>query len=88
MIQPAVDKARKDDAKATGKELINLAVKENVFNTMSLLLTESPGLRELIKAGKLKVEGAVRDLHSGKITWLGSSPDEKKLVGADSPKQK
>ncbi|MBY0357268.1 MAG: carbonic anhydrase [Candidatus Obscuribacterales bacterium] len=80
MIQPAVDKARKEHGKASKEVLLNAAIQENVFNTMSCLLKKGPGLAALVKEGKLKVVGAVRNLHSGEITWLGTHPQQDKFI--------
>jgi carbonic anhydrase len=83
MIQPAVDQARKESPKATGDELVELAVKDNVWHTISTLLKESPVLRRLVKDHKLMVVGAVRDLQSGAVTWLGEHPNQKSLLAAE-----
>lgn len=80
LIQPAVDQARKENPKAAGDALVEIAVKDNVWHTMSSLLQQSPGIRDLIKNHKLILVGAVRDIHSGAITWLGEHPNQKQLV--------
>lgn len=46
------------------------AVAANVMRQVELLRTSSPVLRDLVKEGKLAIEGAVYDLTTGRVTML------------------
>jgi carbonic anhydrase len=78
-IVPAVNEARATGA--TGDELLDAAITLNVWHSISDIFTKSEEVRNLVGKGKLKVIGAVYDLESGKIRWLGESPDQGKLLG-------
>jgi carbonic anhydrase len=79
-IKPAADRARSGNKSLKGKDLINEAIKENVYNSMSDILRNSEIVRELVTQGNLAVEGAVYDIKEGRIIWLGPHPDQDKLV--------
>jgi carbonic anhydrase len=80
MIEPAVAEARQEHPKAAHDELLDAAIEKNVFLTMKTLILDSPVLRKRMKNGQLQMVGAVRDLKSGKVTWLGRHPQEGELL--------
>jgi carbonic anhydrase len=69
-IQPAVDKAR-----SMPGDVIDNAVQANVEMVVSQLRTSQPLLSSFVKAGKLRVVGAVYSLDTGKVTWLPDAPE-------------
>jgi carbonic anhydrase len=69
-IQPAVDKAR-----SMPGDVIDNAVRANVEMVVSQLRTSQPLLSSFVKAGKLRVVGAVYSLDTGKVTWLPDAPE-------------
>ena len=69
-IQPAVDKA-----KSMPGDVIDNAVRTNVEMVVSQLRTSQPLLSSFVKAGKLRVVGAVYSLDTGKVTWLPDAPE-------------
>lgn len=69
-IEPAVRKAMEKYPKAKGDEIIPLAIEENVWTGIRDLFMTSPATRELVKAGKAKVVGAIYDVGTGKVSWL------------------
>jgi carbonic anhydrase len=81
-IAPAVEKAKAKQADLTGDALIEAAIKENVWQSVEDLLKSSEATRNKVKSGSLKIVGAIYDLSSGKIDWLGSHPEQDKLVAA------
>ncbi len=81
-IYPAVDRAKRNNPQAQGPELVNAAVRENVWQTIFDLYRNSPDTRKLVKNGELKVVGAVYDIATGKVEWLGEHPWNKELAGA------
>lgn len=79
-IIPAVKKAKEANLGISEKDLINHAIKANVWQSIEDLLTKSQAARELVTKGSLKIIGAVYDLESGKIDWMGSHPAQAKLI--------
>ena len=81
-IKPAVDKAREANPQAAKDVLLKAAITANVWQAMEDMLRLSPMIRERVKDGRVKVVGALYDLDSGQVQWLGPHPDQEKLVGA------
>lgn len=79
-IRPAIEKTEKCCPTLSGDAFIAEAVRQNVFNTVESLFKKSPLLAAEAKAGKVRVVGAVYDLESGGINWLGAHPEEAKLL--------
>ena len=80
-IKPAVAKAKADHPGAAKEALVAAAVKENVFQAMEDVLQKSPVIKAAVKAGKTKLLGAIYELDTGKVEWLGPQPDQDKLLG-------
>jgi carbonic anhydrase len=80
MIRPAVDNAKHDHPEAQGDALVDAAVDANVFHSMEVLLRNSKIIRSRIAGGQLKVVGAVRDIKSGRVRWLGEHPEQAALL--------
>jgi carbonic anhydrase len=57
-----------------GEAIAPFAIEENVWQAVDDLFMKSPAVRNLVKAGKVKVVGAIYDLGTGKVEWL---PQEK-----------
>ncbi len=81
-IKPAVDKAREANPQAAKDVLLKAAIIGNVWQAIDDMLRLSPIIRERVKDGRVKVVGALYDLDSGQVQWLGPNPDQEKLVGA------
>lgn len=79
-IAPAVKAARKQHPKLHGKALVPEAVKANVWQSIDDLFKTSPATRKRVKAGTLKVVGAVYDIRTGKVQWLGKHPGQGRLL--------
>jgi len=80
-IKPAVDKAREANSQAAKDVLLKAAITGNVWQAMEDMLRLSPIIRERVKDGRAQVVGALYDLDSGQVQWLGPHPDQAKLVG-------
>jgi carbonic anhydrase len=83
-IEPAVKRAQKDNPKAQGDELVSFAVQANVWHSIEELLEHSADLRELVRDGKVTIVGAVYDIRSAKVEWLGHHPAEKRLLADET----
>ena len=80
-IQPAVEKAKQSDPDMTEEALIKKATVENVWDGIEKLTKSSEIIRHLVSEHKLQVVGAIYDVETGKVEWLGEHADMKKLVG-------
>ena len=69
-IGPAVQKAMEKYPQAKGDEIIPLAIEENVWTSIRDLFMKSASTRDLVKAGKAKVVGAIYDVSDGRVYWL------------------
>jgi carbonic anhydrase len=65
-IEQAIATVKLNESDATQKALLS-----NVIFTVSSLKESRPVLNEAVKKGELKIVGAVYDLSSGKVQWLG-----------------
>jgi carbonic anhydrase len=80
-IKPAVDKAREANPEAAKDVLLKAAITANVWQAIDDMLRLSPIIRERVKDGRAQVVGALYDLDSGQVQWLGPHPDQEKLLG-------
>jgi carbonic anhydrase len=81
-IEPAVAKARQDHPEATREVLLKAAITNNVWQAIEDMLRQSPLIREKVRDDQVKVVGALYDIDSGQVQWLGPHPEQAKLVGA------
>lgn len=85
-ITPAVERAKRANPSLTGNDLAAASVKENVWQTVFQLFKSSPEFLEAVQGGKLKVVGAVCDISTGKVEWMGEHPWQSELIAAFAPK--
>jgi carbonic anhydrase len=81
-IKPAVDKARAANPQAAKDVLLQAAITDNVWQAIDDMLRQSPIIREKVRDNQVQAVGALYDLDSGQVQWLGPHPDQAKLVGA------
>lgn len=81
-IKPAVMTAQKQHPHLHGKDLVPAAIRANVWQGIEDLLQISPDTRELVVAGELTIVGALFDLHTGMVEWMGPHPRQKELLSA------
>jgi carbonic anhydrase len=79
-IEPAVHRAEQTCPGKSKAEITDAAIRANVFGSIEELLTHSELLRSAIRAEKVQVVGAVYDLKSGMVQWLGPHPRQAELV--------
>ncbi|CAJ1351961.1 unnamed protein product [Effrenium voratum] len=72
---------------ASEEQIADLSVKLNVFHTIDFLLQYSGVVREKVISGEVDIQGGVYDLESGKVEFLGRSPNHTQLLrsGASLP---
>jgi carbonic anhydrase/predicted small lipoprotein YifL len=81
-IEPAVERARAENPDASPEELTSIAIRENVWQTIFDLLRSSPETRSMVSSGKLTIVGAVCDIRTGKVDFMGPHPWQAELVQA------
>lgn len=81
-IKPPVAKAREDHPDAAKDVLLNAAIRDNVWESIADMLRQSPTIREKVKNGQVRLVGALYEIDSGKVQWLGPHPEQDKLLGA------
>lgn len=79
-IIPAVETTRTRFSSLKGPALVQQAIRMNVRQAMSDLLTNSEIVREAVAKGEVKLIGAVYDINSGSVEWMGSHPNETALL--------
>jgi len=74
-LSPVVEQAQLDlGANATAEAIANAAVEVNVFAGMQKLLLYSEPIREKVRTGEVEVHGAVFDIKTGEVKFLGQHP--------------
>ncbi|WP_415908130.1 carbonic anhydrase [Oleiharenicola sp. Vm1] len=81
-IVPAVEKTKAANPGLPGAQLLARAVEANVWQSIDGIFENSATIRELVKAGKLKVVGAVYDLATGAVEIKGEHPEQARLLAA------
>ena len=78
-IHPAVKRAKTKTGK-TGNDIIEVCCIENIFVQIETIFRKSVVLRESARRGKLLIVGAVYDIETGHVTFLGPHPQNEQLV--------
>jgi len=69
---------------ASIEEVAAHAVKVNVFHTIEKLLTYSKVIREKVSNGEVVVQGAIYDIVSGSVEFLGPCPKQALVLDKDA----
>jgi carbonic anhydrase len=85
-IKPAAQKAQAEHPALHGKDLVPAAIEANVWQAIEDLLKRSEMTRKRVKEGKLTIVGALYDIESGKVKWLGAHPDQQKFLSLPAEK--
>lgn len=85
LISPAVEKAKAEFGPS--EAAVPAAIQHNVWQQIENLLNRSLLIREAAAANKVLVVGAVYDIASGKIAWLGQHPEMPQLVAIPAPEE-
>lgn len=81
-IIPAIAAARQKHPHHYGDDFIEKAIVENVWQSIEDLLKISPTVARRVLDGKVKVVGAVYELETGKVDWLGEHPEQKRILSS------
>jgi carbonic anhydrase len=64
------DAATEGEVSSKNLEFLNVAIEENVRQTIADILEQSPIISDMVESGELLVVGGVYDLATGKVNWL------------------
>ena len=78
-IAPAMERAMAMTGKS-GEDLIEDCCRENIFVQIETMFTKSVILRDSARSGELLIVGAIYDIETGLVTFLGSHPDNDQLI--------
>ena len=83
-LAPVAEKAVADKgAHCNADEVAAHAVRVNVFHTIDFLLKYSSALREKVKSGQVEIQGGIYHLDSGKVEFMGRSPQQTTLLSTN-----
>ena len=83
-LAPVAEKAVADmGAHSDADEVAAHAVKVNVFHTIDFLLKYSAPIREKVKSGQVEIQGGVYHLDTGKVEFMGRSPQQSELLSSN-----
>ncbi|TSA41634.1 MAG: carbonic anhydrase [Verrucomicrobiales bacterium] len=77
MIKPAAEKAK---SSGTEEECVPRAIELNVWQQVENIFSHSALIREAAAAGRVQIIGAVYDIGTGKVRWLGQHPEIERLL--------
>ena len=78
-ITPAIERAQAATGK-TGSDIIEACSVENVFVQIETIFAKSNVLRHAVRNGDMQLVGALYDIESGLVTFLGPHSDNDKLA--------
>jgi carbonic anhydrase len=81
-IVPAVAKAKMKHRDAKKDYLLTECVKANVWQAIADIFRTSPTVCTRVKDGKLKVVGALYEVETGRVSWMGPHEEQQKFVSA------
>jgi len=79
-IKPALKKVQAANPRLYGKALVSALVEANVWQAIEDLLQRSSSTRERMKNGRVNVIGAVYNIETGTVKWMGTHPEEESLL--------
>jgi carbonic anhydrase len=79
-IEPVAERVKQRSPELEGPDLVSAVVEENVWEGVADLITLSALTRDRISRGGLEIIGAVYDIESGRVRWLGRHPRESELL--------
>jgi carbonic anhydrase len=83
-IAPALAKVKAANPDKTGEALVVEVIKANVWQAMEDIYKNSPLMRGRVKDGTVKLVGAIYDIKSGKVSWLGPHPQQAQLIAGEA----
>ena len=81
-ITDSLKAVRSRNHKLAGNELVQAVVIENVWQSIEDILRDSPDTRQHLVSGRLKIIGAVYDIETGEVRWLGEHERQSAILAA------
>ena len=81
-VKPSVERAKRLNPGAAEDEIVAQAIKENVWQTVYDVMKQSSEIREAVENGHVRVVGAICDISTGKVEWMGEHPWQSELMAA------
>lgn len=81
-IRPAVEFVRRNRPELNEKELVAAAIEANVWQSIDDLLSRSEETRMLVSKGDIKIVGALYDLPTGRVRFMGEHPYQERIIEA------
>ncbi|CAE8600577.1 unnamed protein product, partial [Polarella glacialis] len=75
-LVPVAEQASVELGGGSTEEIAAHAVKVNVWRTINFLLSYSRIIREKVASGEVELQGAIYDMSSGAVEFLGKSPKQ------------
>lgn len=79
-ISAAVERTKKAGLGASDDGFLVEAIKANIWKAIEDTLSASSCIRQKTNTGELKIVGALYDIETGKIEWMGPHPDQASLL--------
>ncbi len=79
-IVPPVKKVKSAHPNEATEKWLNEAIVANTFESVANVLKKSEIVRELVLDGKVKIVGAIYDVDSGKVEFLGEHPEQLRIL--------
>jgi carbonic anhydrase len=79
-IAPAIQEAKAAAPDASPTEVAGLAVRYNVMRSMNDLILSSPAIASGVQGGSVRMVGAVYDLSTGRVEWIGQHPQQAAIL--------
>ncbi len=85
-ITPAVENAKRVYPDLQGAAIVPDAIRFNVWQSVEDLLKNSKTSSQLASTGKVKIVGAVYNIESGRVQWMGEAPAQNAILAANNGK--
>jgi carbonic anhydrase len=79
-IKPAICRAKEKNPGFTPEEMVPSVIEENIWYTIEDLFKKSEVAKNRVKHGTLGVVGALYNIETGAVTWLGAHPKQTELI--------
>jgi len=83
-IEEVVDQVGQDQPNLDGNELIAATIEANVWRSVEDMIRHSSSMRNALCNGQARLEGAIYNLDTGEVKWLGPHPKQDQLVASSN----
>lgn len=86
-LQPVVARVKEKHKKLKGEALKVEVIRERVLYSIEFILKRSAVVRQKLEEGAIILEGAIYDVESGKVNWLGVHGKQREMLAANKGKK-